>query len=80
MNKPNDEIIVFREVVTFEEETHLVKDVITLAQAAQITGITQAGVRSAMNRGKLPIIWIKGVNHRYTLRGDAETFVNGRKS
>ena len=58
--------------ITFEEINISRSELITQVEAGKILGITPEGVRSAMNAGRLPMVFLKGKSRRVTLRSAVE--------
>jgi hypothetical protein len=59
-------IKVFEEVVKAEEKEIEEEELMTQAEAGKVLGMTGAGIRSAMNRQKLPTIILPGIKTKFT--------------
>ena len=58
--------------ITYEEANLSKYELMTQAEAAKRLGITVAGVRSAMDSGHLPTVFVPGKRWRVTLRSAVE--------
>jgi len=65
-------MLVYLREVSFKMVEISTDNLVTQAEAGKMLGITPAGVRSAMDAGRLPMIVVDNFKRKFTLKADVE--------
>lgn len=70
-----NQVVIYREIKTYEPFTIAAADVMKPADAAKELGVTPSAIAQLMDRAQLPIVRItpNDATQRYTLRSAVET-------